>query len=77
MSARTEASLRTSLARAMMLCTGCALGIVFVGLRIAKINKQTVAQILYDVSLKASDNLAAGFLICLHYFAQILRVQLF
>ena len=52
------------------------LGIVFMGLRIAKVDQQPIAEILCDVSFKAIDDRSTGLLIGPHNLAQLFGVEL-
>jgi hypothetical protein len=52
------------------------LGIVFVGLRIAKIDQQAITKILGDGSVKVLDDCGAGSLISPHDLAQVFRIEL-
>ena len=51
-------------------------GIVFVGLRVAEVDQQTVAEVLGHVALVAFDDLGTHFLICSHDRLQVFRVEL-
>jgi hypothetical protein len=53
----------------------CPLGIVLVGPRIAKVDKESVAEILGDVALEPLDYLGAGLLVGSHQVSELLRVQ--
>ncbi len=53
-----------------------ALGIIFMGARVAKVDEQTIAEILRDVPLKALDDLGGGLLIGAHYMTQVFGVEL-
>src|SRR5215471_1122634 len=53
-----------------------AVGIVFMGLGIAKVDQQAIPEILRDMALKALDHLGAGGLISADDLAQIFRVEL-
>jgi hypothetical protein len=57
-------------------CPHGPLGIVFVGLRIAKIDQQAIAEILGNGSVKVLDDCSAGGLIGAHNLAQVFRVEL-
>jgi hypothetical protein len=52
------------------------LGVVFVGLRIAKVHQQAIAQILGDIPIKALQHFNTGRLIGQHDLAQVFRVEL-
>ena len=52
-----------------------ALGIIFVRLRIAKVDEQTIAEILGDMPLKTGDHLGAGLLIGPHHLTQLFWVE--
>jgi hypothetical protein len=52
------------------------LGIVFVGLREAKVHQQAIAQILGDRPVKVLDDLDPGRLISQHHLAQVFGVEL-
>src|SRR4029453_18119183 len=54
----------------------CALGVVFVGLRIAEVDKEPITEVLGNMPLIASDHLGAGLLIGAHYLAQVFGVKL-
>jgi hypothetical protein len=45
-------------------------------LRIAKVDEQTVAEILRDVPVKTLDDRSAGGLVGLDYLTQVFRIQL-
>ena len=49
--------------------------VVFVRLGIAKVDEQTVAEILRNVPVKAPDDLGTGTLLGAHDFPQVLRVE--
>ena len=53
-----------------------ALCIVFMRLRITKIDEQAVAEILGNMSLKALDDLSTGSLIGAYHLAQIFGIEL-
>jgi hypothetical protein len=53
-----------------------ALGVVFVRLRVAKVDQQAIAEILGDMALKARDHLGTGVLIGTHHLTQLFRVEL-
>src|SRR5262249_7184749 len=53
-----------------------ALGIVFMGLGIAKVDQKTIAEILGNVPVEALDDLRAGGLVGAHDLTQILGVEL-
>jgi len=53
-----------------------SLGIVFVGLRIAKVHQQAIAQILGHMPIKALEHLDTGRLIGQHDVAEVFRVEL-
>ena len=52
------------------------LGIVFMGLRIAKVHQQPVAEILRNIPVKALDHRGAGLLIRPHHIVPVFRVEL-
>jgi hypothetical protein len=52
------------------------LGVVFVGLRVAKVHQQAIAQILGDIPVKALDDLDPSRLISQHHLAEVFRVEL-
>jgi hypothetical protein len=52
------------------------LGIVLMGLGIAKVDQQPIAEILGNIPLKAGDHLGAGLLIGPYHLAPIFRVKL-
>ena len=52
------------------------LGIVFVGLWIAKVHQQAIAEILGDIPVKTLDHLDTGRLISQHDLAQVFRIKL-
>ena len=52
------------------------LRIIFVGLGIAEVDEQTIAEILRDMPVKAGDHLGAGVLIGPHHLAQVFGVKL-
>src|SRR5215471_1523640 len=51
-------------------------GIVFMGTRIAKVDEQTIAEILRDVPIKTLDDLGGGFLVGTYYLTQVFGVEL-
>src|SRR5262245_10075169 len=53
----------------------CSLRIVFMGLRIAKVDQQAIAEVLGDMALKALDDLGAGGLIRPDNLPQVFRVE--
>jgi hypothetical protein len=53
-----------------------ALRIVFVRLGIAKVDQQTITEVLGNMPLEAGDHFGAGVLIGPHYLAQLFRVEL-
>ena len=50
--------------------------IIFVGLGIAEVDEQTIAEILRDMPVKTGDYLGAGVLIGLHHLLQVFGVKL-
>jgi hypothetical protein len=52
------------------------LGIIFMGVGIAEVDQQAIAQILGDVAVKALDHLGTRGLICQNHVAQLFRIQL-
>jgi hypothetical protein len=52
-----------------------AMRIVFMRLRIAKVDEQPITQILGNVAVKALDHLRTGGLIGLDHLAQVFRVE--
>jgi hypothetical protein len=54
----------------------CALRVIFVCLRIAKIDQQPIAEVLCDVPLIARDHPGTGRLIGLHDLTEVFRVEL-
>ena len=52
------------------------LGVVFVGLGVAKVHQQPIAQILGDSPVKALEHLDASGLIGEHHLAEVFRVEL-
>jgi hypothetical protein len=52
-----------------------SVGVVFVGLRVAEVDEQPVAEVLGDVVVKAGDHLGAGGLVGAHHLAEFLRVE--
>src|SRR6516165_7172008 len=55
---------------------GCSLGIIFMGLGIAEVNKESIPQELRDMSLIALDNVGTHPLICPHHVTPVFRVEL-
>jgi hypothetical protein len=53
-----------------------ALGIIFMGARVAKVDEQAIAEILRDVPLKALDDRGGGFLVGAHHLTQVFGVEL-
>ena len=52
------------------------LGIIFMGLGIAEVDQQAIAEILGDIPVIAGDHLGAGLLIGPHDLAPVFRVEL-
>ena len=52
------------------------LGVVFMRLRIAKVDQQAIAEILGDMAVKALDHLGTGRLVGAHDLAQVFWVEL-
>ena len=52
------------------------LGVVFMGLGIAKVHQQAIAEILRNIPVKALDDRGAGLLVGPHHLAQVFRVEL-
>jgi hypothetical protein len=52
------------------------LGIIFMRLRIAKVDQQAIAEILGDMALKAGNHLGTGVLIGPHDLAEVFGVEL-
>jgi hypothetical protein len=50
--------------------------IVFMRLRIAKVDQQAIAQILGNVAVKALDDFSTGLLIGAHHLAVVFRIEL-
>jgi hypothetical protein len=53
-----------------------ALRIVFMGLRIAKVDQQSIAEILGNMPVKAGDHLGAGLVIGLDHLTVVFRIEL-
>ena len=53
-----------------------ALGVVFMGLGIAKVDEQAIAEILGNVPVHALDHLSTGVLVGAHDLAEVFRVEL-
>ena len=53
-----------------------ALGIIFMGTGIAKVDEQAIAELLRDVPLKALDVLGGGLLVGAHHLTQVFGVEL-
>src|SRR5262245_37974208 len=52
------------------------LRIVFMRLRVAKVDQQTIAEILGDVALEALDDLSTGLLIGAYHLTVVFRIEL-
>src|SRR5207245_6975906 len=52
------------------------LRVVFVRLRIAKVDQQAVAQILRNIPVEALDHVGAGLLVYPHHVAPVFRIEL-
>src|SRR5262249_2871544 len=53
-----------------------ALGIVFMGLRIAKVDEEPIAEVLRDITLKLLDHLGARGLIGAHDLPEVFGIEL-
>jgi hypothetical protein len=54
----------------------CSLGVIFMGLRIAKVHQESIPEQLSDMPIVALDNLGTHPLICTHHVTPIFRVEL-
>jgi hypothetical protein len=55
---------------------GHTLSVIFVGLGVAEIDEQPIAEVLRNMPLKAGDHLGAGVLIGPHHLAEVFRIEL-
>ena len=73
---RSRRVLRVPMASTIPSPSDGPLGVIFMGLGIAKIDEQPIAEILRDMPLKALDDLGTGGLIGPHHLPQVFRVEL-
>jgi len=54
----------------------CSVSVIFMGLRIAKIHQETIAQELCDVTLITLDDFRADFLVCTYHIPIVFGIKL-
>jgi hypothetical protein len=50
-------------------------GVVFMGLRIAKVDQEAVPEVLGNMAIKAADHLSAGLLIGTHHVSEVFGIE--